>query len=267
MQSYIDAHTHISALTMENLASMYLAGVRTVISPVQLGCGRPLQPETIADVWYAQFEKQFPRCRASQIRPYAMIGVSMVAVPARGLDRLLLQMEELLAREDVLAIGEVGFEPNSASNPDHGVQKELLVRQIELAKKYNKVLNIHTPHAPKRKLEAAEEALALCAAGGLAPEKIVVDHCGEEILPLVLDSGANAAISVQPWRNVTPELAADWVLRHPGGRVLIDSDCSELLSDPLALPKTAAALSRRGASEELIDAVCGANAARIYGIV
>ena len=266
MFSYIDAHTHISNLTMENMYSMYLAGIRTVVSPVQLGCGRSLYPETIIDVWYGQLEKQFKRCKTAQIKPYAMLGISMVATPSQGLDMLCEKLEELMAREDVVAIGEVGFEPGSASNSDHEFQKTLLTRQIEIAKRCGKVLDVHTPNAPDKKIAATEETLSLCAAAGIPMDKVVIDHCTIDNLNIVLAAGANAAISVQPWRNVTPNIAAGWLTEFDTSRIMLDSDCSELDSDPLAVAKTAAVLSKRNVSQDIIDAVCGGNARRIYSL-
>lgn len=266
MDYYIDAHTHISALTVENFAAMHLAGIRTVVSPVQLGCGRALQPETIVDVWHAQFEKHFKRCRQMFINPYAMIGISMVATPAHGLDRLYPVLEEFIAREDVLAVGEIGFEPGSATNADHDYQKELLRVQIAIAKKFNKVVNIHTPNASIKKIAATEETLALCAEVGIDMDRVVVDHCSIDNIEKVLSAGAYAAISVQPWRNIAPELAADWILKYPSDHIIVDSDSSELISDPLAVAKTAAALRKKSAPEALVTAACGGNAKKAYSI-
>ena len=46
MTAYVDAHTHLSNLTVENLQMMKLAGVETVVSPVQLGCEGMLHTDT-----------------------------------------------------------------------------------------------------------------------------------------------------------------------------------------------------------------------------
>lgn len=266
MLAYVDAHTHISNLTMDNMYSMYLAGIRSVVSPVQLGCGRALSPETIIDVWYGQLEKQFMRCRKAQIKPHAMLGISMVATPSHGLDKLYEKLEAMMDEEGVVAIGEVGFEPGSASNSDHDFQKEILKMQIEIAKRKGKIIDIHTPNAPDKKIAATEESLELCAAAGISMSKVVIDHCTGDNMDIVLRAGANVAISVQPWRNVTPELAGRWVMGHEADRIMIDSDCSELDSDPLAVSKAGAALNRCGVSTEIIAAVCGGNARRIYGL-
>lgn len=265
--NFVDSHTHISALTMDNLSNMYLAGIRTVVAPIQLGCGRPLQPETIVDVWNSQFEKHFKRCKQAQITPYSMLGISMVATPAHGEEYLCKVLEEFLSRAEVVAIGEVGFEPGSATNQDHDYQRKLLQMQIELAKKTGKVINIHTPNASARKIEATNESLQMCKESGMDMSKVVIDHCSIDNLDLVLSSGAYASISVQPWRGISPETAAGWVLGlKDSERVMVDSDSSELVSDPIAVAKTAAALSKKGAPKELIEAVCGGNAMRAYRI-
>lgn len=266
MTAYVDAHTHLSNLTVENLQMMKLAGVETVVSPVQLGCEGMLHTDTIIDIWHSQLTRQFRRARNALIRPYAMLGISMVALPLDAEARLYEELESLLGKPEVVAIGEIGFEPGSASNKDRDYQRAILLEQIRIAAKCGKLVDIHTPNAAAEKVKATEETLKLCAETGIELSKVVFDHCSADNLELVLESGANAAISVQPWRKITPDMAAEWVMTRPADRIMIDSDCSELLSDPLAVAKTAVALEKRGAESQLIQAVCSGNAGRIYGL-
>jgi predicted metal-dependent TIM-barrel fold hydrolase len=108
--------------------------------------------------------------------------------------------------------------------------------------------------------------LDICRACEFSMTKVIIDHCTDANIGMALEAGANAAISVQPWRNVTPDMAADIIIEHGFERVMIDSDASGLPSDPLAVPKTAMAMKKKGVSEENIEKVCFLNSKQVYGI-
>jgi predicted metal-dependent TIM-barrel fold hydrolase len=81
-----------------------------------------------------------------------------------------------------------------------------------------------------------------------------------------LDAGAYSAITVQSWRNMTPQIAAKLVKEHGSERIMIDSDCGGGPSDPLAVAKTAMELRRIGVGEKDIDKVCYFNGRQFYGL-
>ena len=97
-------------------------------------------------------------------------------------------------------------------------------------------------------------------------DQVVIDHCSEVNIEMALEAGASAGISVQPWRNMTPDLAADLVVKHGSNRIMINSDCGSGPSDPVAVSKTAVALTKKGASDQVIEAVCWSNSRKFYGI-
>lgn len=264
---YVDAHTHLTDMTYENLQSMALANIRGIIAPVQIPVHRPLSADAMVDIWNMHIEEFRPRCKQLLIDMYAMIGMSMVCTPADQIDRLLREMETFLAKPEVVAVGEVGFELNSPTNPDEAYQQRLYESQLDVVKSAGVVLDIHTSFAPERKIKYTKLSLELAAAHGLDMNKVVVDHCTADNIDLALDAGAYAAITVQPWRGITPEIAANLIMKYNSDRIFVDSDCAgDGPSDPLSVAKVAYALELAGADRALVDGACGLNAKRAYGI-
>lgn len=260
---YFDSHSHINMLNATLVKEMAIANIAKVVSPIHIAGPKPLSPELLLDMWDVLLEQQLDRVKKLGIDAYAQIGISMVAAPRSGLDMLFDIMPRYLKKANVVAIGEVGFESTSLTFPDHEYQKRLLEKQIDLACEYGLTIDIHTSPFDE-KYKTAKESIELCKAHGLPMDRLIVDHCTDATLDLVLDAGAYAAISVQPWRNVTPAMAAEWIIRFGGQRMLVDSDSGDLDSDPLSVPKVAYELRVRGASEELICSACWKNPHEAY---
>jgi len=262
----VDAHAHSDCLTWSNLEEMSMAGIRTVISPLFLGGIKPVGNDVIVEMWDHLLEVQFPRCEASRIKPYGMVGISMVYTPKGDPEDLYRALPEYLKKPGIVAIGEVGLEPASPTCPDLKRQESILQRQIDIARDAGVVVDCHVPNPPDQKRRFTERVLALGKDVGQAPSRIVVDHCNGTNIKTALDAGAWAAITVQPWRGMTPEIAADLVLQYGGERIIIDSDCGGNASDHLAVARTALALERKGADEPLIQRVCAGNSREAYGL-
>lgn len=264
---YMEAHAHLSDLSLQSLQDMSVAGIRGIVSPVHLAAFKPVSPDTVVDVWDWQIEKQLGRARQNKIEAWAMLGISMVSTPRDGLDRLLELLPKYLAMPEVVAVGEIGFEPGSRTNNDEAYQQELIERQLDIVKNAGVSVDFHVPLAPDKKLHYTEKSLELSARHGVEMSKVIIDHCTDANLHTVLKAGAWAAISVQPWRGITPEAAAEMILKTDGEQILVDSDSSDLLSWPLAVAQTAFALRQRGAGDAFVEKVCRNNCRKAYGIV
>ena len=262
----LDAHAHLNTLTWANLEEMYLAGVRTIVSPIMLDAGKAVSRETIVDLWDYLVEVQCPRARQHFIAGYGMVCVNMASTPRDDPERLFELLPQYLNRPDVVAIGEVGFEPNSKTCPDLATQERWIEAQLQISKRTGMPIVIHTANPPDQKRLFTERVLNLCVKTGVQLSGVAIDHCSEANIGLALDAGAYASISVQPFRGMSPELACDLIVRYGCERIMTNSDCSPLPSDPLAIPKTALALQRRGVSSEAITRVCRDNGRAFYRI-
>ena len=264
---FIDAHTHLTALTWKSLEDMYLAGIRTIVSPITFVTVRAIDSNTMKNIWDHQIEYQLKRTNLNLIKAYSMIGVFSGCLP-NDPDNLLKILPNYLKKLEVVAIGEIGFEPNSRTCKDLKLQEEVVRSQLELAKKFNLPVVFHTPNLPEEKKKFTKKLIKICNELNMDMSKIVFDHTSEVNIEEIFESGAMAAITVQPWRFLFPETAADLVLRYSSSseRILINSDCGMRNSDPIAVAKTAYMLKKRDASDELIRKVCFYNSKEIYNI-
>jgi predicted metal-dependent TIM-barrel fold hydrolase len=263
---YVDSHLHLETLTWENLESMYMTGIRVIVSPAQLGAAKPVSNGTVKDIWDFCLEVQLDRAKEHLIKGYAMIGISMVSTPSGDLLELLEWLPDYLKRPEVVGIGEIGIEPGSRTSKDLNFQEKIVREQLKILTKFNKAVVFHIPFAPENKIKYSKMMLNLCSEYGVPMSKVVIDHCSDANMEIVLQAGAFAAISVQPWRGITPEIAADLVIKYGHNKVIIDSDCSGGASDPLAVPRTAYALKKKGISDDIIKKVCRDNALAAYSI-
>jgi uncharacterized protein len=234
---YVDSHAHMETLTWENLRSMYLAGIRLVVSPAHLGAAKALNANTIRDIWDFNLEVQIPRVNSFLISGYAMLGISMVSTPKSNLQELLEYLSNYLKRSEVVGLGEIGIEPTSKTTKDLDFQEKIVREQLKILKKLSKMVIFHTTLASEDKLKYTAMMLSLCNEYGIPMSRVVVDHCTEINIGMVLEAGAFAAISVQPHRGITPEKAAELVIKYDYKKIIINSDCSHKASNPLAVPE------------------------------
>jgi len=263
---FVDAHTHLTEVTFENLEWMYLVGIREVVAPAQLVATQRVSCKTIKDVWDHQLGMQTDRAATNLIKAYTMLAISMVSMPAEDPQELYEALPEYLKMPKVVAIGEIGFEPASKSCPDLGFQEEVVRNQVLIAKNSSVPVDFHVPHPPEKKKAFTEKTLKICQEIGIPFSRVIIDHCSEANIEMVLEAGAAAAISVQPWRGLTPEIAADLVIKYGPERVMLNSDCGTNLSDPCAVAKTAYVLKKKGVADEIIDKVCRANCKKIFNL-
>jgi len=258
----VDCHLHVEALDQHSLELMALAGVRAVVSHTSL----PEVHENIPSQAIFDFVDRmlgFHSWRTSKffIDTYVCVGVSMVGIPI-DYEEALARLPGYLDKERVVGIGEIGLEPSSATCPDLDTQEKILKAQLTMAKEYAKPVAIHTP--PVDKPRWVERYLAMVRDLRLTPSQVIIDHADETVAKMIIDSGCNAALTVQPWRKVKPADAAKIVQTVGTDRMLIDSDCSILESDPLSVPKTALEMRKLGMSESEIREVVRENPRRLF---
>jgi len=194
------------------------------------------------------------RFRASQfgIRHFCTLGLDPKEANypelAAGVMGLL---RRYLAKDGVVAVGEIGYDE---INP---AEEKYFAEQLELAKQFDLPALIHTPHRDKKR--GTERSLALARESGLAPERVLIDHNTEETLPLTLDSGCWAGHSIYPNTKMDEARMVALVQQYGAERVLINSAADWGVSDPLKVPKTAAALRAAGIAETSIERIVWRN--------
>jgi hypothetical protein len=147
---------------------------------------------------------------------------------------------QFLDRPNVLGIGEIGLNKNSRN------ELRVFEMQVELAAKHNQLILVHTPHL-EDKLKGTRLILdALKSDRRIRPERVIIDHVEEHTVEMVLDAGMWAGMTLYPETKCTPARAVDILETYGRERLWLNSACDWGVSDPLAVPKTALEMKKRG---------------------
>src|SRR5258708_21131581 len=98
------------------------------------------------------------------------------------------------------------------------------------------------------------------------PARCVIDHNTEETVREVRERGYFAGFSIYPHTKMGNERLTEIVRQYAPERIITDSACDWGVSDPLAVPKTAALMAERGIPAEAIRKVTYDNALAVYGL-
>ena len=154
-----------------------------------------------------------------------------------------------LQRPGVLGIGEIGLNKNSRN------ELKVLERHIDLAARHDQLILVHTPHL-EDKLKGTRLTLdALRADARIKPERVIIDHVEEHTVRMVLDRGHWAGMTLYPVSKCTSARVVDILDCFGTERLWMNSACDWGESVPLAVPRTALEMRRRGWSAEAVDQV------------
>ncbi len=255
---YIDPHVHMSSRTTDDYEAMRAAGVVAVIEPA-FWVGQPRTHVATFRDYFASLVG-WERFRASQfgIRHYCTMGLNSKEANDEALTAQVLDLLPLWAAKDgVVAIGEIGYDDQTPA------EDRAYRAQLELAKRCDLPVMIHTPHRDKTRGTARSMDVAI--EHGLPPHRVIVDHNSEETVREVLDRGFWAAFTLYPKTKMGSERMVEVVRRFGAERIICDSSADWGVSDPLAVPKTARLMAERGIPAAHIRATCYANALAAYG--
>lgn len=254
---YIDPHIHMNARTTDDYKAMAEAGVVAVIEPA-FWVGQPrTSPDTYRD--YLSTLVGWERFRASQfgIRHYCAIGLNSKEANNEPLAEAVMEILPLfLAKEGVVAVGEIGFDEQTA------LEEKYVRAQLELAKEFDLPVMVHTPH--RDKYQGTVRTMDLCEEHGLPPSKVVIDHNNETTVKTVLDRGYWAAFTLYPQTKMGSERMVAVAKQYGSERIFIDSSADWGVSDPLSVPKTANLMLESGIGREDVSLICYGNALAAY---
>ncbi len=255
---FIDPHIHMISRTTDDYKAMYNAGVVAVIEPA-FWIGQPrTNPGSMLD--YFSMIVGWERFRASQfgIQHYCTIGLNAKESNNEELaERTMELIPRYASKEGVVAIGEIGYDDMT------DLEEKYFNLQLDLAKKMDMLVLIHTPHRNKK--EGTLRSMDVCEEHGLDPSKVIIDHNNEETVEAVLDRGYWTAFTIYPGTKMGNERMVDVVKKYGTKRIFIDSAADWGHSDPLGVPKTAKLMLQRGISKENVKKVCYQNALTAYG--
>lgn len=184
-------------------------------------------------------------------------------------DEDLEWIESLSSHEKIVAIGEIGLDYHWDKSPKD-IQKEVFIKQIELAKRMNLPIVIHNRDADEDTIDILESHDAK-SVGGIMHSF----HNGtDEQIDRVLNMGFYVSLAgVITFKNVKrPKEVAQYV---PLDRLLVETDAPYLTPHPFRGKRNEPKLVRlvaeeiaqlRGISVEEVEKATTENAKRIYNI-
>lgn len=255
---FFDSHVHMVSRTTDDYQRMAAAGVTAIIEP-SFWQG---QPRTEVGTFKDYFNSLigFERFRASQfgIQHYCTIGLNPKEANNEKLAEAVLELMPLyICKEGVVGIGEIGYDDQTRA------EEKYLIKQAELALEADLPIQIHTPHRDKKK--GTIRTMDVLTDVGVPPSKVIIDHNNEETVKEVLDRGFWAAFTIYPHTKLGNERMVELMLEYGSEQIVVDSAADWGISDPLAVPKTAALMKDRGITVDEIEQVTYHNPLAAYG--
>ena len=255
---FFDPHIHMTSRTTDDYQAMADAGVVAIIEPsFWLG-----QPRTGTDTFRDYYNSLigWERFRSSQfgIKHYCTIGLNSREANNEALAEKVMEILPLfIYKEGVVGIGEIGFDDQTP------LEEKYYRLQLQLAKEAGLPVQVHTPHRDKKK--GTQRSMDIALELGLDPKMVIIDHNNEETVKEVLDRGFWAAFTIYPFTKMGNERMVEIVKQYGTERIMINSAADWGISDPLAVPKTAALMKQRGISDPDIKLVTYQNAITAFG--
>lgn len=245
---YIEPHGHMVSRTTDDYEAMVSAGCQAVCEPAFWAGFDRGSVDGFRD-YFRQLTQYEPARAAKFLLPhYCWLCINPKESEDLGLARDVLAMiPEFLDAPGVLGIGEIGLNRNTRN------ELEIFEAHVALAVAHEQLILVHTPHL-EDKLKGTRLILdVLRAHSGVRPGRVIVDHVEEHTLRMVLDAGVWAGITLYPDSKASPARAVDMVEITGGERLWLNSACDWGVSDPLAVPKTALEMRRRGHHADEVD--------------
>jgi predicted metal-dependent TIM-barrel fold hydrolase len=247
---YIEPHAHMVSRVTDDYERMALAGCEVVCEPAFWAGFDRSAAEGFFD-YFSQLTEHEPR-RAAKfgLKHFCWLCInSKVAEDVQLAEEVIALVPKFLGRPNVLGIGEIGLNKNSRN------EMRVLEMQVELAAAHNQLILVHTPHL-EDKLKGTRLILdVLKNDRRIKPERVIIDHVEEHTVEMVLDAGMWAGMTLYPETKCTPPRAIDILEMYGSEHLWLNSACDWGVSDPLAVPKTALEMKRRGHLAAAIEKV------------
>ncbi|HZL13049.1 MAG TPA: TatD family hydrolase [Verrucomicrobiae bacterium] len=238
---YIEPHAHMVSRTTDDYAAMAVAGCEAVCEPAFWAGFDRSAIQGFHDYFSQLTEHEPKRAAKFGLKHFCWLCInSKEAEDVKLAEEVIALVPKFLERENVLGIGEIGLNKNSRN------ELRVLEMQVELAAKFNQLILVHTPHL-EDKLKGTKLILdVLKNDQRILPERCIIDHVEEHTVEMVLDAGMWAGMTLYPETKCTPARAIDILETYGAEKIWLNSACDWGVSDPLAVPKTALEMKRRG---------------------
>lgn len=250
MASYIDPHIHMVSRTTDDYIRMAQAGCVALSEPA-FWAGFDRGSARAFHDYFRQLTEYEPRRAALfGIKHYAWLCINAKEAENVSLSREVIALvPEFLKKPNVLGIGEIGLNKNTAN------EATIFQEHVDLAMKTNELILIHTPHL-EDKLKGTRMIIDMLKNDKrVQPNRVCIDHVEEHTVRLALEGGFWCGMTLYPTTKCTPQRACDILEMHGTDRIMANSAGDWGISDPMAVPNLILEMRRRGHSEATIKKV------------
>jgi predicted metal-dependent TIM-barrel fold hydrolase len=247
---FIEPHAHMVSRTTDDYAALATAGCQAICEPAFWAGFDRRSVEGFYD-YFCQLTDYEPKRAAKFGLPhFSWLCINpKEAEDVRLAEEVIDIIPRFLDRPNVLGIGEIGLNKNSRN------ELRIFERNVDLAARSGQLILIHTPHL-EDKLKGTRLMIdALKSDGRITPQRVIIDHVEEHTVKMVLEAGFWAGMTLYPESKCTPARAVDMIDIHGPERLWMNSACDWGVSIPLAVPRTALEMRKRGHTAEAVDRV------------
>lgn len=182
------------------------------------------------------------------IQHYAWICINPKEADDLGLAREVMSfIPEFLEKPNVLGVGEIGLNKNSAN------EMTVFAEQVELALKYDQLIWIHTPHLDDKRKGTMMMLDYLKGHGGIDPNRVCFDHIEEHTIGAVRDAGFWVSMTIYPITKNSPSRVVDTIEKYGLERIMADASGDWGPSDPATLHDAVFEMRRRGHTDADVE--------------
>lgn len=251
---YIEPHAHMVSRVTDDYVAMATAGCEAICEPAFWAGFDRSSLHGFYDYFCQLTEHEPKRAAKFGVSHFSWLCINPKEAEDTKLSEEVLEIiPQFLDRSNVLGIGEIGLNKNTRN------ELATMERHVDLAARHNQLILVHTPHL-EDKLKGTRLTIDLIKSDKrINPGRVIIDHVEEHTAPLVLDAGFWAGITLYPESKCTPSRAIDILETLGHEKIWLNCACDWGVSDPLAVPKTALEMRRRGHSREAVDAILFGN--------
>ncbi|WP_459880192.1 TatD family hydrolase [Halorubrum gandharaense] len=301
---WIDAHNHAHTLSWDDRERYALAGCRSMVmvaSGYHWTPYKPVQADDVRFLWDDAINRRAAIERNHFFEAKLGLGVH-TGVRIENPDELLEAMEEYVALDEVVAVGETGVTPTQhAASWELKEQRAVVEAQMALADDHDLPVILHTPNqsggsgrsyrddvgipgyekntglgqdsvidAENPALEAVRIDVEAANDAGLDEERVVASHADSNNTAYLMeetDCYLSYTIGHSWLIGVDAADVADAIDEYGADRILVDTDCANVLrTDPYALKREIFELYRYGIDVDDIRTVVYENPKKIFGL-
>jgi hypothetical protein len=250
MSEYIDPHIHMISRVTDDYERMAMAGCRAVSEPAFWAGFDRGSAAGFHDYFRHLTEVEPKRAALFGIKHYCWLCINAKEAENVKLSREVIALiPEILDRPNVLGIGEIGLNKNTAN------EATVFQEHVDLAMRHDELILVHTPHL-EDKLKGTRMIVDMLKNDRrVRPERVLIDHVEEHTVRWALENGFWCGMTLYPTTKCTPARAADILERYGTERVVVNSAGDWGKSDPLAVPAFIQEMRRRGHPDGVIHKV------------